>query len=230
MNRKIPWLFFLLACGVEPAGETKSALLSARYYFVSADRATDVSTGASEAIKAIEGLPLDAKLDELVIYGTVRSRTLYAQAAFRALPGLLPAKVEQVFTPADAIDAVKIDLGPALEPFVDERWLRHRIDQKRAVLAGRFFSPGTFSVTVLYLELPEAVACNELAAPSCGKGQTPVFRRDEERCVFSAGCIEALACNLFFQPQCADGYRAVRWAQGPDGCEQLACDPDWSSP
>lgn len=125
----------------------------------------------------------------------------------------------------------------ALKPAVDEVWLRHRVMEGQALVAG-FVRNGAqmaagrdrvLDVRQVFLLLPESqrVQCPHPMPAPCPDGLEHAWERSADRCLYPVGCVAPGACAQGF-PVCEAGYTLKSWAEAPSACRAYACDPDFS--
>jgi hypothetical protein len=257
MNRTLLYLT-LIACGrIEEVDDstTSSSELGKQafpsWYALSQVKAQELVLADPSLDEATLKAALGAA-DDVLVYGRYTRRGAFEiHGAWRALPGVLPAKYSHVYQAAGislacfakpcptleltSIDGspsvlvAELDLSRTLKPYVDEAWLRARIEQGRTLLAGEAREAMSFDTAALFLRLPERVACAQYRPPACSKGEVPTVARDTDRCTYFDGCVAEGPCPLWLvERQCDEGYRKVSFATQPNACEQVFCDPEFA--
>lgn len=186
-------------------------------------------------------------------------RKLLVSEAYLGLPGQSPWETDlfysvtandppiQCFTaPCNNLTAKKLNAtkttsytGTDLEfgDRIDNEWLRARIEEGGALVAGEMYEGQMFPggpekllwVDQVFIKLPETQSCPVVKLMACPDGTTRTWTRDENRCLHPSECVEPGACAAVV-PSCPENYSLVSWTGGPFACTEYACDPTWSVP
>ncbi len=125
----------------------------------------------------------------------------------------------------------------ASKAFVDQDWLVASVKRGAALVAGSIVQGAkdgaaareVLAASQVYLQLPAGTGpCNKLVVqPNCAANEVVVYTRDENRCLYPAGCAVQGPCPQM-QPACEPGYTLQSWKAGPNACNHSVCDPTFS--
>jgi len=111
--------------------------------------------------------------------------------------------------------------------FVDSVWVLHTSVSGSISLGYPANSNSNLIVRKTFVQLPQPT-CQTPELPSCGVGFLPAFRRDDNRCLSTVGCVQRPSCPILFLPACAHGYTPVSFPSLDNGgCLQHYCDPSF---
>lgn len=138
----------------------------------------------------------------------------------------------------DVTEFTALDTKSAVGEAVDETWLNSRIFSRpefSAIVLGSFrdgkSEPGgvekVLEAEEIFIHFPDRDhRCPEVAQVRCVEGQEPAFKRDENRCLEAAGCVDSDVMCIQMIPECSEGYTLVSF-RSVTGCPQYYCDPSF---
>lgn len=195
---------------------------------------------------------------EVVVFGRLGAkekqfgtRPFIVKEAYRALPGntvattdkyygVYPTKIACIKEPCANLQATRlnratghamateVDVSRALKQLVSVDWVKGRVLQSRAIVAGSIVRSAGGHVVVdasqVYIQLPDRIqSCPKVAPPSCSNGKVEAWSMNANRCMVPAGCTAPGVCALYI-PSCAPGYSQLSWQ---NVCPRYACQPEW---
>jgi len=223
------------------------------------------SSGLSDAdVAKITSAPtsdiiLKGKLSNIVLMGY---HSFFASAGYRGLPGVVPAAGALFYSANDRVPAINCFAAPcnnelahklnavssnisfttlsvdhAALSFVDKNWLKARVLENGALVAGTFVNGAheaagyekVLDASQIYLRIPDHVGICSHREIFCAQGTVETFVRDANRCLSPQSCVTPGICPLFI-PACAQGYTLSSWRTNPNGCSAYACDPSFIHP